>query len=167
MKFLFSRDLRDQPHIRLALIFFVFSLLCFWGLNWPYEASSFGLTPSGIALKILGNAEAFAPPMALDSLLLSIHIHLFLYTISLLTVASIYFRLPISPNTQILMISFAYSMVLMNMLGLVLVRFVSSHFVWLKFLGFWGFQLVFGWMCLQSFLFLLSPKKKGSHHVSH
>lgn len=166
MKFLFSRDLRDQPHIRMALIFFVVSLLCFWGLNWPYEASTFGLSPSKTLLSVLGDAESFAPAMPFDSLLLNIHVRLFLYTISLLTMASIFFRLPIKPSHQIATISAAYTLVLLNMLGIVGLRYVSPHLVWIKTTGFWGFQLVFGWMLFQSLLFLLTPKKKGHRHVS-
>ena len=167
MKFLFSRDLRDQPHIRLALIFFVVALLCFWGLNWPYEATSFGLFPGDTLLSVLGDPESFAPAMAFDALLLNIHVRLFLYTISLLTVASIYFRLPIKPNVQIIMISSAYTLVLFNMLGIVGLRYISPHLVYLKTLGFWGFQAVFGWMLFQSLIFLLTPKKKGRSHASH
>lgn len=167
MKFIFSRDLRDQPHIRLALIFFVIALLAFWALNWPYESYTFGLSPAQIQLHVLGDAEAFAPAMGFDTLLLNIHVRLFLYTIALLTVASIYFRLPVKQKMQITMVSLTYSLVLLNMLGIIALRYISPQFVWLKCLSFWGFQLVFGWMLIHSIWFLLTPKRKPQPHVAH
>ncbi len=168
MKFLFSRDLRDQPHIRLALVFFIIALLSFWGLNWPFEATTFGLSPSKAQLSVLGDPDSFAPAMSFDTLLLHIHVRLFLYTVSLLTVASIYFRLPIKPGRQIAVISTAYTAVLLNMLGVVGLRYISPHLAWAKTLGFWGFQLTFGWMLFQCLIFLLTPRKQKRHSsVSH
>ncbi|MCB0408202.1 MAG: hypothetical protein KDD34_08365, partial [Bdellovibrionales bacterium] len=80
MKFLFSRDLRELPHIRLSLIFYMISIFIFWGLNWPYEATTFGLFPKDIQMHLLGNPDLFAAPMEVSALLLNIHIRLFLYT---------------------------------------------------------------------------------------
>ena len=159
MRFLFSRDLRDLSHIRIALIFYLICLLLFWGLNWPYEMFSFGLSPESIRLKILGNPEVFASPLSLESLLINIHVRLFLYTLSLLTLSAIYFRLPLKHKTQTLMTSLCYVCVLLNMVGIVLLRYVSDLFLWPKLIGFWGLQTIFGIMIFQGLYHLLLPKK--------
>jgi hypothetical protein len=167
MKFLFSRDIRELAHIRLALIFFNVAILAFWILNWPYEASTFGLTPAQVHLKLIGDAEAFASPMPMDALLLNVHVRLFLYTILLLTLSSVYFRLPLKQKVQLTVVSLAYSFVLFNMLSVILVRFVSDSFIWLKVLSFWGLQLSFFLMSAQATFYLLRPRKKVTPHVSH
>lgn len=158
MRFLFSRDLRDQPHIRLALFFYLICIACFWALNWPYEAQSFGVYPSDISLKILGSPQVFAAPMSLEVLLLNIHVRLFLYTLSLLTLSAIYFRMPSSERQQTIITSSAYVFLLMNMMSVVLIRFVSPFFIWPKVIGFWGLQLTLGWMLFQGLYFILTPK---------
>lgn len=167
MKFLFSRDLRDLPHIRLAVIFFNFAILLFWALNWFYEQGSFGLWPSEVRLKILGDAEAFAPMMTIDVLLLNVHIRLFMYTILLLTLSAVFFRLSISQKWKVSVVSATYTAVLVHMLSILLVRFASEQFVYLKVASFVALQMMVLLMSLQALGYLLLPKKKGPPHVSH
>ena len=93
MKFLISKELSQTTLMRKLMIAVCVALFFYLGLDVLLHAYVFGFELSDISSTLYGNAEEFIEPILLDTLLLQVHIDLFMSLLSMMIIASIYIRL--------------------------------------------------------------------------
>ncbi|MBT8348128.1 MAG: hypothetical protein HKP62_01610, partial [Sulfurovum sp.] len=93
MKFLVTKDLAHSTLLRYLMGSVVFATLLYLGIDTILHAYVIGLDMNSISVTLLGDAENFVEPILIDSLLLQVHIDLFMTLFALLILSSIYIRL--------------------------------------------------------------------------
>lgn len=93
MKFLVNKDLEHSRLLKNLMAGVVFALFFFFLLDIILHAYVFGLDISTLSTTLFGNPDEFIEPILLDTLLLQVHIDLFMALLSIMIVASIYIRL--------------------------------------------------------------------------
>ncbi|HIQ26898.1 MAG TPA: hypothetical protein EYH42_00180 [Sulfurovum sp.] len=93
MKFLISKDLGYNKLLSFLMIAVVMSILMYLVLDAVLHGYVIGFDLHSIDSTLYGNTETFEEPVLIDSLLMQVHIDLFMTIFSLLTLASIYIRL--------------------------------------------------------------------------
>ena len=93
MKFLVNKDLEHSCLLENLMAGVVFSLFFFFLLDIVLHAYVLGLDISTLSTTLFGNPDEFIEPILLDTLLLQVHIDLFIALFSIMIVASIYIRL--------------------------------------------------------------------------
>ncbi len=93
MKFLVSKDAVPTPLLRQLMTAVTVAILLYLVLDVVLHGYLIGLSPQVAAQTLYGNEEAFVEPILFESLLLQVHIDLFMALVSLLIVVSIYLRM--------------------------------------------------------------------------
>ena len=93
MKFLVSKDAAPTPLLRQLMIAVTAALLLYLLLDVVLHGYLIGLSPQTAAQTLFGDEEAFVEPMLFESLLLQVHIDLFMALVSLLILVAIYLRM--------------------------------------------------------------------------
>ncbi len=93
MKFLVSKDAVPTPLLRQLMTAVTVAMLLYLVLDVVLHGYLIGLSPQVAAQTLYGNEKAFVEPILFESLLLQVHIDLFMALVSLLIVVSIYLRM--------------------------------------------------------------------------
>ena len=93
MKFLVTKDLAHSTLLTYLMGSVVFAILLYLGLDTVLHAYVIGLDRQSASVTLFGDAENFVEPVLIDSLLLQVHIDLFMTLFALLMLSSIYIRL--------------------------------------------------------------------------
>jgi len=93
MKFLVSKDTAPTPLLRQLMTAVTVAMLLYLLLDVVLHGYLIGFSPQAAAQTLYGNEEAFVEPILFESLLLQVHIDLFMALVSLLIVVSIYLRM--------------------------------------------------------------------------
>ena len=93
MKFLVTKDLSHSRLLAYLMGAVMFSIVLYLIMDVVLHAYVIGLDIPTIYNTLLGNAENFEEPILIDSLLLQVHIDLFLTLFALLILSAIYIRL--------------------------------------------------------------------------
>ncbi len=93
MKFLVTKDLAHSTLLTYLMSAVVFTILLYLGLDMVLHAYVIGLDMNSIEATLFGDEANFIEPILLDSLLLQVHIDLFMTLFAILILASIYIRL--------------------------------------------------------------------------
>lgn len=93
MKFLVSKDLAHSALLRNLMAGVVSALFFYLVLDIVLHAYAVGLDITTLSTTLYGNVEEFVEPILIDTLLLQIHIDLFMSLFTIMIVASIYIRL--------------------------------------------------------------------------
>jgi len=93
MKFLVTKDLAHSTLLTTLISSVVFAILLYIGLDVVLHAYVIGLDIRSIETTLFGDEANFLEPILLDSLLLQVHIDLFMTLFALLILASVYIRL--------------------------------------------------------------------------
>ena len=93
MKFLVTKDLAHSTLLMYLMSAVVFAILLYISLDVVLHAYVIGLDMASIRATLFGDEANFVEPILLDSLLLQVHIDLFMTLFALLILASIYIRL--------------------------------------------------------------------------
>jgi hypothetical protein len=93
MKFLVTKDLAHSTLLTYLMSAVVFAILLYLGLDVVLHAYVIGLDMNSISATLFGDEANFVEPILLDSLLLQVHIDLFMTLFSLLILSSVYIRL--------------------------------------------------------------------------
>lgn len=93
MKFLVTKDLAHSTLLTTLMSAVVFAILLYLGLDVVLHAYVIGLDMASIRVTLFGDEVNFVEPILLDSLLLQVHIDLFMTLFALLILSSIYIRL--------------------------------------------------------------------------
>ena len=93
MKFLVTKDLSHSRLLAYLMGAVMFAIILYLIMDVVLHAYVIGLDIPTIYNTLLGNAENFEEPILIDSLLLQVHIDLFLTLFALLILSAIYIRL--------------------------------------------------------------------------
>ncbi len=93
MKFLVTKDLSHSRLLAYLMGAVVMALLLYLLMDVVLHAYVIGLDMTSIKSTLFGNMETFEEPMLIDSLLLQVHVDLFMTLFTLLILSSIYIRL--------------------------------------------------------------------------
>ncbi|MCC7403163.1 MAG: hypothetical protein IT288_02090 [Bdellovibrionales bacterium] len=160
-----SHDLRHNFYLRVLLLVYFASLLLFLALNIELELFRYGLTPSALIANLLGNEELFIRAKDLTTLMTEIHVNLFLYPLAQLTTLSTLVHLKMSDRAKVIATLSSTVFILMDIGGVLLIRFVAPWTAWLKVIGFWGFEVSMFLMVIMVLGYLLG--KPQGHPVHH
>ncbi|QOR62423.1 hypothetical protein ACM66Z_02820 [Sulfurovum sp. ST-21] len=133
MKFLVSKDSASSTLLHTLMSAVVIALLFYLGLDLVLHAFVVGLDMETVSHTLYGYAESFEEPILLETLLLQVHIDLFITLFVLMILTSIYIRL-FSKETRPKRI--------------VRSLFIAGMFAPLLLLAayFWGEFLIYGWL---------------------
>ncbi len=93
MKFLVTKDLAHSTLLSYLMGSVVFAILLYLGFDMVLHAYVIGLDMHSASVTLFGDVENFVEPVLIDSLLLQVHIDLFMTLFALLILSSIYIRL--------------------------------------------------------------------------
>ena len=93
MKFLVTKELAYSKLLAYLMGSVVIAILMYVVLDIVMHSYVIGLDSTSIKSTLLGNVETFEEPILIDSLLLQVHIDLFMTLFALLILSSIYIRL--------------------------------------------------------------------------
>ncbi|PHS38152.1 MAG: hypothetical protein COB07_08970 [Sulfurovum sp.] len=93
MKFLVTKDLAHSTLLTTLMSAVVFAILLYIALDVVLHAYVIGLDMDSIKATLFGDEANFVEPILLDSLLLQVHIDLFMTLFAMLILSSVYIRL--------------------------------------------------------------------------
>ena len=93
MKFLVSKDLAHSIHLRYLMVGVVSAILLYLGFDALLHVYVIGFDMQSVSVTLFGDAENFIEPVLIDSLLLQVHIDLFMTLFAILILSSVYIRL--------------------------------------------------------------------------
>lgn len=154
MKFTVSGDLRQNAPLRLMLSAFLFITLLFDLLSVMLAWEKGEMDPTALKMAILGSEELFMEPMMLADILTGMHLSLFLYTFVLLMLFALSLRLDNAVSKQQVWIGLGFGSLLLDQLGMLLIRYGSGEWAFLKITAFFSLHAVILLVSLRS-LYLL------------
>jgi len=154
MKFLVTKELDQNPFLKLLILFFVAVLTFFLLSDVALHYYQIGLTPTLALEHVLGNEEAFIEPMLFDVLLERLHTDIFTSMTTLTLLVIIYMRLNEKSTNKMIHITFLAA--IFAPISLVLGYFYGSIFimVWIGLFLLWHlcalcFSLLIIWKLLR------------------
>ncbi len=141
MKFLVREDLKPSALLHALMLGVCITLFFYLGLDIVLHAYVLGADLIAISNTLYGNAETFIEPILIDSLLLQVHIDLFMSLVSIMLIASIYIRLYSTHFLTKLIVHLLFVLGLLSPVLLMIAYFTSIGFVHLWLLSFflWHF----------------------------
>jgi hypothetical protein len=133
MKFLVTKDLAHSTLLSYLMGSVVFAILMYLGFDMVLHAYVIGLDLHSVSVTLFGDVENFVEPILIDSLLLQVHIDLFMTLFALLILSSIFIRLYSDKVMTKWIVHFLLSMGILAPVALILAYFVSTLFsvIWL------------------------------------
>lgn len=130
MKFLVTKDLQHSRLLAHLMTGVSVALLFYLGLDVVLHGYLLGTDITEVSTTLYGNTEEFVEPILLDSLLLQVHIDLFMSLFSIMIIASMYIRLfSAKPSTKRL-VHALFTFGLAAPLALLIAYFTSVGFVY-------------------------------------
>jgi len=93
MKFLVTKDLAYSALLKNLIVGVCIALFFYFILDIVLHGYVIGFEFEDIIATLYGNTEEFIEPILIDSLLLQVHMDLFMSLLAVMTIASIYIRL--------------------------------------------------------------------------
>lgn len=133
MKFLVTKDMGHSTLLTYLMGSVVVAILLYVGLDTVLHAYVIGLDMHSISVTLFGDAENFVEPILIDSLLLQVHIDLFMTLFAILILSSIYIRLYAEKVMTKWVVHLLFIMGMLAPAALLLAYFVSASFaaIWL------------------------------------
>ena len=153
MKFLVTKDLAHSTLLTYLMSAVVFMLLLYIGFDAVLHAYVIGLDMHSVSVTLFGDAENFVEPVLIDSLLLQVHIDLFMTLFAILILSSIYIRLYSSKAMTKWIVHLLFIMGMLAPVTLILAYFVSALFT-----AMWLMSFIL-WHVLASFVAMMILKK--------
>ena len=129
MKFLVTKDLAHSQLLAYLIGAVLVAILLYLGLDVVLHGYVIGSDMTAIHSTLFGNAETFEEPILIDSLLLQVHIDLFMTIFVLLILSSIYIRLHNKTTTMKWVLHALFVLGLLAPLSLLFAYFWSEIFV--------------------------------------
>ncbi len=139
MKFLVTKDLAHSTLLTYLMSAVVCMLLLYIGFDTVLHAYVIGLDIHSVSVTLFGDVENFVEPILIDSLLLQVHIDLFMTLFALLILSSIYIRLYSSKPMTKWIVHLLFILGMLAPVTLILAYFVSALFttMWLMSFILW------------------------------
>ena len=129
MKFLVTKDLAHSQLLAYLIAAVLTAILLYLGLDVVLHGYVIGFDMTAIHSTLFGNVETFEEPILIDSLLLQVHIDLFITIFVLLILSSIYIRLHDKTTAMKWVLHVLFVSGLLAPLSLLLAYFWSEVFV--------------------------------------
>ncbi|RLA59375.1 MAG: hypothetical protein DRQ78_10690 [Epsilonproteobacteria bacterium] len=155
MKFLLKKDLDHSTLIAKLMLGVSVALFFYLGLDLVLHGYVLGFDMGSISSTLYGNAEEFIEPILIDTLLLQVHIDLFMSLFSIMIIASIYIRLFSEKKSSKSLVHILFILGLLAPEVLILAYFTSVLFVYVWLASFILWHLLAMWMSLHSIKRLL------------
>lgn len=139
MKFLVSKDLAHSTLLSQLMSGVVCALFLYLVFDIVLHAYVVGLDVATISTTLYGNTEEFIEPILIDTLLLQVHIDLFMSLFSIMIVASIYIRLY---STKVMTKWLVHILFILGLLSPVLL--MVAYFTTVGFIYVWIFSFILG-----------------------
>ena len=156
MKFLVTKDLAHSTLLTYLISAVVFTILFYIGLDVVLHAYVIGLDMASIRATLFGDEANFVEPILIDSLLLQVHIDLFMTLFAILILASIYIRLYSNKTMTKWTVHLLFIFGLLAPVILMLAYFIgpSLSMIWLITFMIWHFLALYvSIMILKKLLF--------------
>ncbi len=144
MKFLVTKDLAHSTLLSYLMGSVVFAILLYMGLDVVLHAHVIGLDMHSASVTLFGDVENFVEPILIDSLLLQVHMDLFMTLFALLILSSIYIRLYSDNIMTKWLVHFLFIMGMLAPIALILAYFVHAVFtaMWLISFVLWHIMAI-------------------------
>ena len=153
MKFLVTKDLAHSTLLSYLMGSVIFAILLYLGFDMVLHAYVIGLDMNSASVTLFGDVENFVEPVLIDSLLLQVHIDLFMTLFALLILSSIYIRLYSDKVMTKWVVHLLFSLGILAPVTLLLAYFVSASFT-----AMWLISFVL-WHVMASIVALIILKK--------
>jgi len=153
MKFLVTKDLSHSRFLAYLIGAVMFAIILYLVMDVVLHAYVIGLDIPSIYTTLIGNTETFEEPILIDSLLLQVHIDLFMTLFALLILSSVYIRLH---DKTALMKIVLHTLFLS---GLITPLFLLLAYFWLDLFAYAWLSSFFIWHSLALVLALMTFKR--------
>jgi len=136
MKFLVTKDLQHSTLLGNLMAGVSVALFFYLGLDVVLHAYVIGSDLTNITNTLYGNGEEFIEPILIDTLLLQVHIDLFMSLFSIMIIASIYIRLYSREKRTKMLVHTLFILGLLAPLSLMVAYFTSIGFVYVWLVSF-------------------------------
>lgn len=156
MKFLVTKDLAHSTLLTYLVSAVVFAILLYLGLDVVLHAYVIGLDMASIRATLFGDEANFLEPILIDSLLLQVHIDLFMTLFAILILASVYIRLYSNKTMTKWTVHLLFIFGMLAPMMLLFSYFVSPSLtiIWLCCFAVWHFLALYvSFMILKKLLF--------------
>ena len=130
MKFLVTKDLSNSRLLAYLIGAVMFAIILYLVMDVVLHSYVIGLDIPSIQTTLAGNAETFEEPILIDSLLLQVHIDLFMTLFALLILSSVYIRLHDKTALMKIVLHMLFILGLITPLFLLLTYFWSDLFAY-------------------------------------
>ena len=139
MKFLVTKDLAHSTLLAKLMLGVCVALFFYLGLDGVLHAYILGDNLSEITNTLYGNVDAFIEPILIDTLLLQVHMDLFMALLSIMILSSIYIRLFREKKATKVLVHLVFIFGLLAPIFLLVAYFTSlwAVYVWLVSFFFW------------------------------
>jgi hypothetical protein len=133
MKFLVTKDLAHSTLLTYLMGSVVFAILLYLGFDMLLHAYVIGYDMQSVSITLFGDIENFVEPILIDSLLLQVHIDLFMTLFAILILSSIYIRLYSDNVMTKWVVHLLFSLGILAPVVLLMAYYVSTLFtaIWL------------------------------------
>lgn len=138
MKFLITKELVRSALLTNLILAVSVALLFYLGLDVVLHGYVIGFDLQGIINTLYGNEEEFIEPIIIDSLLLQVHINLFMSLFSMIMIASIYIRLFSDKKMTKWLVHLLFILGLIAPIVLMIAYFTSMVFVYIWIVSFFA-----------------------------
>ena len=153
MKFLVTKDLAYSSLLSNLMTGVAVAIFFYLVLDIVLHAYVLGLDASIVSTTLFGNTKEFIEPILLDTLLLQVHIDLFMSLFASMIVASIYIRLH---STKVMTKWLVHSLFILGLLAPLLL--MVAYFTSVSFVYLWLASFMFGHL-LGMFMSLMIIKR--------
>jgi len=136
MKFLVSKDLEHSSLLANLMGGVIFTLFFYLLLDIVVHGYVVGLDAATVATTLYGNSEEFIEPILIDTLLLQVHIDLFMSLLTIMIVAAIYIRLYNTSMTTRWLVHLLFILGLLSPILLMVAYFSTIGFVYVWLVSF-------------------------------
>ena len=139
MKFLVTKDLAHSTLLGNLMLGVCVALFFYLGLDVVLHGYVLGTNITEVSTTLYGNVEEFVEPLLIDSLLLQVHIDLFMSLFTIMIIASIYIRLFSAKKSTKKLVHLVFIFGLLAPIFLLVAYFTSlwAVYVWLVSFFFW------------------------------
>ena len=155
MKFLVTKDLAHSTLLSYLMGSVVFTILLYLGFDLVLHAYAIGLDMQSLQATMYGDVENFVEPILIDSLLLQVHIDLFMTLFAILILSSIYIRLYSDEAVTKWIVHLLFILGMLAPIMLILAYFVGTFFaaMWLISFMLWHvLAFIVGMMIIKKLL---------------
>lgn len=142
MKFLVTKELEHTTLLYRLMAGVSIALFLYLGLDVVLHAYVLGADIRSISTTLYGNIEEFIEPILLDTLLLQVHIDLFMSLFAIMIIASIYIRLYTGKVSTKWLVHMLFILGLLAPALLLIAYFNSVGFVYVWLGSFVGWHLL-------------------------